>query len=696
MKIEPRVYQELATKAALKELRSHSKRALVVMATGLGKTLTAIFVTKKFRPKKTLFLVHNNHILKHALDEFGLVFDERKTRMVIYNGMSKNGAKEGDIVFATWQTMRNNLKQWSRNHFGLIIVDEAHHSEAETYRPVTNYFTGAKLGLTATPDREDGADIRSIFGPEVINITLEEAIARSWLPRIEYHVITDQSLDDKVLQEITAEIHEGKKRFTMAEVNRRIFIRKRDEEITRIINGYLEKAVVFCDSITHAERLSKSLELSETFHSRKGKDKNDSWSKNQKVLGALHNGTVRRVCAVNAFNEGVNVPSVGLVAFCRVTGVLTVFRQQLGRGLRPGKDKLIVLDFVGNLERIQLVLEMMNKISNLHEEYTSKKEIEHEGYTRQKFEVSGKGFEFTFSDEVVDLMKVLDHCEREFYTTWEEASQATQKLGLKKVSEYREMYRKDNKLPPDPSYTYKNFPSWNVFLGKGGPKRTAENVYPTWQEASRAAIKLGIRDTTDYKKNERYKEDPRLPSNPNSTYPDFPGYGEFLQNIFYPTWQEASRAAVKLSIKTSSGYKSGEYKKDRKLPSIPRITYQNFPGWSVFLDRTVRYPTWQEAGVAAISLGITSGPKYQRYYKKDERLPSNPDETYKDFPGWIIFLGGSIKYKTWKEASRAAIKLNIISGPMYTRSYRNDPKLPGNPYYFYKDFPGWKKFLGKE
>ena len=64
------------------------------------------------------------------------------------------------------------------------------------------------------------------------------------------------------------------------------------------------------------------------------------------------------------------MPTIGLVAFCRVTGVLTVFRQQLGRGLRPGKEKLIVLDFVGNLERIQLVLEMMNKIADLHEKYS--------------------------------------------------------------------------------------------------------------------------------------------------------------------------------------------------------------------------------------------------------------------------------------------------------------------------------------
>jgi len=84
-------------------------RALVVLATGLGKTLTAAFIAKAFRAKRILFLVHSNFILDHAMGEFRLVFDDEKTVMALYNGMSKNGAAEADIVFATWQTMSPNL-----------------------------------------------------------------------------------------------------------------------------------------------------------------------------------------------------------------------------------------------------------------------------------------------------------------------------------------------------------------------------------------------------------------------------------------------------------------------------------------------------------------------------------------------------------------------------------------------------------
>ncbi|TSC70833.1 MAG: Phage integrase family protein [Parcubacteria group bacterium Gr01-1014_49] len=634
MQITPRVYQKTAVKAALKGLRGRLKRALVVLATGLGKTLTTALVAKQFQAKQVLFLVHNNFILDHAIKEFRLVFDE-KTLMATYNGMSKDGAAKAGIVFSTWQTMGKSLKEWRRNHFDLIIVDEAHHSEADTYKPVLEYFAGPRLGITATPDREDKADIRKIFGTEVINVTLEEAIARGWLPRIEYHVITDESLDEHALQKIAAEIREAKKRFTMAEVNRRIFIKKRDAEIARIINGYNEKAVVFCASITHADRMSKSLNLAQTFHSQKGDGQKDTWGKNQATLDALKNGVIRRVCAVNAFNEGVNVPSVGLVAFCRVTGVLTVFRQQLGRGLRPGKDKLIVLDFVGNLERIQLVLEMMNKISDLHEKCTTRKERGREGYVRERFEVSGKGFEFTFSDQVVDLMQVLGHCEREFYATWQEASEAAVGLGLTKYREYADGYRQDPLLPSMPRVTYPDYPGDTVFFG-----REKRSLYGSCQEASRAAIALGIRSAMDYRK--KRKADPRLPAVPEY-YKGFPGWTEFLGKTKYETLKLAKEAARKLGIRTVDQYRR-RHREDPRLPTWDMAPHQ--PGWKGWEDLLGPrwYPTLIQASRAAKQLGIDGSVEYNARYKEDPLLPSAPANTYKQKWraggwNWHKFLG---------------------------------------------------------
>jgi superfamily II DNA or RNA helicase len=692
MTLKPHAYQRKAINAALIGLRSSHKRALVVMATGLGKTLTAAFITRVFVAKRILFLAHSNHILLNSMVEFERIFGGKMT-MAIYNGMRKKGAQEADIVFATWQTMGGHLNEWTKPYFDLIIVDEAHHTEADTYRPTVDHFIGAKLGITATPDRTDEKDIREVFGPAVITILLEEAIARGWLPRIEYHVITDKSLDDGALQEIAAEIRAGHRGFTMAEVNRRIFIKKRDQEIAAIINGYEEKALVFCQSITHAERMSESLKLACTFHSKKGLTQKDTWDKNQAVLADLKNGVVRRICAVNAFNEGMNVPTVGLVAFCRVTDILTIFYQQLGRGLRPGKDKLIVLDFVGNLERIKLVLAMMNKISDLHEEYTPREEIQREGYVRERFEVFGKGFKFTFSDEVVDLMKVLKHCERKFYPTWQEASEAAIKLGLTTQDEYIEGFRADPRLPSNVWTVYPDYPGDTLFFGR--EKRV---LYDTLEKAMRAARELGAKSVEEYVK--LRVKDPMLPRGPDGVYPDFPGWNKFLGTEKYSTWREASEAVAKLGIKSWSEYRR-RYKEDVCLPASPNL-YRRYPGAENFFGiRRRPYETWQQASRVAIKLGITTRNMYLKIRKEDQLLPADPSVFYRNFPDWGIFLKTgrqhrSMTYGTWQQASKAARKMGIQSKEQYAMVYKKDDLLPSSPLSRYgQHFPGWSVFLGK-
>ncbi len=640
MSIILRPAQAVAVEPALLALKTAGK-ALVVMATGLGKTLTAALITKEYAPKKALFLVHNNFILEHAIGEFSKVFDQKKINLARYNGLSKNGATKANLVFATWQTMRGNLSKWDQNHFDLLIVDEAHHTGAETYLPVTEYFNASKLAITATPHHED-LDIREVFGKEVVNITLEEAIARGWLPRVEYHVVTDKSLDEKMLQKIVGEIRQGKKRFTMAEVDRCLFIKKREEDIAKTIDSYQEKAIVFCRDIKHAERMSDFLSSSKTFHSQKGNGGKSGMSDNLAVLQALSEGSIQKVCAVNAFNEGVDVPSVELVAFCRVTSSTTVFRQQLGRGLRPGKDKLVVLDFVGNLERVRQIKEMIERIKSFDPK---------SGGGRDILEVSGAGFEFTFSEQIVELVEVLKHCDEEFYQTWQEASKAAILLGIKNAEVYKQRYRENPKLPSEPQYQYRDFPSWGDFLATGRPKlRLASHRYKTWQEASNATITIGITSRREY--SNRYKEDPRLPSEPASVYPDFPNWGKFLgtgkvkEREVYPTWQEASKVAKELGIKGGRREYFSRYREDSKLPSNPPAVYPDFPDWGTFLGtgrisplKKETYLTWQEASSAAISLGIRGQRDYAVKYRADPKLHCRPFDFYHDFPGWDTFLG---------------------------------------------------------
>ncbi len=336
MKITPHPYQTVAIDAAVKALRA-VKRALVVLATALGKTLVSALVAKKLGGKG-IFLVHNNDILEDAMKEYRKVFPDAV--LGLYNGYTKD-ITGADIIFASFKTMYLNRKKFKRNQFNWMVVDESHHSHADTYKAVIEHFDCMKLGITATPDRADLQDIRQFFGDEVVNIQLEEAIARGWLPRIEYHLISDESLDDEKLRQIALEVGQtNRRKLTVAEIDRRVFIRARDKKIAEIVSGYTEKAVVFCRNVKHVEHFAKSLPSSQTFHSNNRRDQN------VKALESLRNGMVRRILAVNAFNEGINVPDVGLVVFARATDSETIFRQQLGRGLRPGKDKLIVLDLL--------------------------------------------------------------------------------------------------------------------------------------------------------------------------------------------------------------------------------------------------------------------------------------------------------------------------------------------------------------
>lgn len=577
----PRVWQVGPIKLACAALRK-KRRALVDMATGLGKTTTAAFIIKRLKPKRVLFVVHNNFILEKSMEEFKKVLP-KKTKMAIYNGVKKKGAEEADIVFASWQTMCGKKELWARKHFDLVIVDEAHHAGAEEWRPVVRHFIAMRLGLTATPDRMDEIDIREEFGKEVVKLELEEAIARGWLPRIEYHVITDESLDEAELDEIVQEIKVQRRRFSMDEINKRLFIRKRDEEIAKIINGYNEKAVVFCASITHADRFVKHLQLGATFHSAKSHSQAASLDENLEVLKKLRSGLVRRVCAVNAFNEGVDVPDIGLVAFCRSTSSWTIFRQQLGRGLRPGKDKLIVLDFVSNLERIKMVMELMNKVADIHEKITTKAERDKENYRRDKFEVSGAKFSFTFEDKIIDFMAEMEKIRgMQFYGTWQECARSAKEHGITSCKTYvvDKLYQRDPRLPAHPSNHYADWPGWRIFFGK----RTA-SPYETLAEVKRAITQRGWKSCPEYIKH--YKDDPKLPNLASvSKYPGFKDWKDLFGKLDkYKTLKEASAATIALGINSDAEYNQ-RYKEDPRLSSVPYRYYsKDWVSWTHFFGR---------------------------------------------------------------------------------------------------------------
>ncbi|ABZ75086.1 integrase family protein [Shewanella halifaxensis HAW-EB4] len=301
------------------------------------------------------------------------------------------------------------------------------------------------------------------------------------------------------------------------------------------------------------------------------------------------------------------------------------------------------------------------------------------------------------------------------YTTIEEASKAAIKLGIKRRSEYMKRYKEDPRLPSSPGEFYSDdwqaFGTWYGFLGNDIP-----DYYPTIGAASTAAIKLGIKRQPEYMK--RYKEDPRLPSSPSKFYSDdwqaFGTWYGFLGNEipdYYPTIEAASTAAIKLGIKSQPDY-AERYKEAPRLPSNPGEFYsddwQAFGKWYGFLGSDIpdSYPTIEAASKAAIKLGIKSQSEYMKRYKEDPRLHSCPNRLYRDdwqaFGRWYGFLGNDIPnyYPTIEAASKAAIKLGIKSRADYIKRYKEDPRLPSGPLVLYSDdwqaFGKWYGFLGND
>lgn len=242
--------------------------------------------------------------------------------------------------------------------------------------------------------------------------------------------------------------------------------------------------------------------------------------------------------------------------------------------------------------------------------------------------------------------------------------------------------------------------------------------YVTYEEASAAAQALGIQSNKEYRK--RHKEDPKLPSNPDTKYKEkFTGWGDFLgitnnydraQEV-YQTYEEARAAVHALKIPSWNAYRA-EYRKDPRLPSAPAEKYGDaFVSWMDFLgtqniythERAKDFYTYEEAKAAKRALGIKNRGEYLKRYKEDSRLPSNPGSFYGEHYNVVDFFGQGrvidrerLKniYPTYEEAKAAAQKLGISGQVEYRKRYKEDPRLVGHPEMTYKaSFVNWGDFL---
>ncbi len=365
--MRPYPYQANCLSALASARQGGSSKELVVMATGLGKTMVAAFDIKRLlekAPGRVLYLCHQNHILAQARKTFEKVLGSGYS-FGNFHGTEKH-LHEVDVLFASFQTMANWREAFLRDEFRYVVVDEVHHAQAETFRPTVQYFTpDFKLGLTATLKRTDGLDVGELFnGKPVFELGLYEALARKYLCDVDYRIMTDEIQTAGVLDTPVGKL-------SIAHLNRTIFIPKRDEEIARIIaekTAHIQnpRVMVFCTSIQHAENMAALIPGAEYVHSGiKTQEKDDR-------LTAFHSGALTTVTTIDMFNEGIDVPEANVIVFLRSTASETIYLQQFGRGLRKadGKDNVLVLDFVANCERIEMVRELDARVRQFQEEMT--------------------------------------------------------------------------------------------------------------------------------------------------------------------------------------------------------------------------------------------------------------------------------------------------------------------------------------
>lgn len=374
------------------------KRALIVMASGLGKTVTMAFDAKQWKDQnegRVLLLCHNNDILYQARTTFQAVNGSDHS-YGYFHGEEKN-FHEVDFLFASFQTMELHREMFRPNEFDYIIVDEGHHSQAETFRSTIEYFQPQfLLGATATPDRLDELNIREIFGEEVYFLPLEEALARGLVTPVDYRLLTDEIQIAKVIETENGPVG-------ISHLNRRIFIPQRDDEIAKIILQHTSsiespRVMIFCNSIKHCEHLSQFLPNSFAIHSKVPE------RERAVKLELFRQGVVGTILTVNAFNEGVDIPQANVVVFLRSTTSRAIFLQQLGRGLRKseGKDKVVALDFVANCERIKMVHSLWREIEE---------KIQQHGLSDPKDAVSPMTLNVDnveFQETIIPLLKLME------------------------------------------------------------------------------------------------------------------------------------------------------------------------------------------------------------------------------------------------------------------------------------------------
>ena len=360
-RLKPNSMQERFIANLRKILEQGEERALLISATGTGKTYASAFAMRELGFKRVLFLVHRGQLARQTKKSYEKVFAKSVSLGLVGAGYHEYDA---DYVFATIQTLNRDehLLQYDKNAFDCIILDEAHHVSADTYQKVMRHFTPKLwLGMTATPDKRDdnieGRNVYELFDHQIAyEIRLQQAMEENLLCPFHYFGITDLAIigDDE-------------------EASRDFSVLTSDERVKHIINeadyygysGDKVKGLIFCSSIKETEELSekfnhminpstgqkfRTIALNGSASEQERQNAFERLAMNKEDATADHE-PLDYIFSVEILNEGVDIVEVNQVIMLRPTQSPIVFIQQLGRGLRKayGKEYVVILDFIWKL-----------------------------------------------------------------------------------------------------------------------------------------------------------------------------------------------------------------------------------------------------------------------------------------------------------------------------------------------------------
>ncbi len=355
-----REYQVQAIDAVERRRSQGSPAALVLMATGLGKSVVAgeLIANEIDRNPgaEILVLAHTVDLVKQLERSLWPTLKKEVSTHLWAGG--EFPAYSGGVTVATWQSVVGAAARADLSRrFAFVVVDEAHHAPAPAYRSLINALEPNFLvGMTATPWRGDERSLSDIFGEPAFSMDIVAGMQGGYLADVDYQML----IDNVDWEEIHRMSYEG---YSIKDLNQRLILPDRDEAmVARVAEkmGHLEapRVICFCRSIEHAERirrlfLAQNVQAS-VLHSAMPREERF------RVLSSFRHGSLRLILSVDMLNEGIDVPDVNMVVFMRVTHSRRIFVQQLGRGLRitPTKTHVIVLDFVADIRRIAAGIEL--------------------------------------------------------------------------------------------------------------------------------------------------------------------------------------------------------------------------------------------------------------------------------------------------------------------------------------------------